>query len=680
MPKIKIFLANGIFFLTGLTVKCMKVFRLHCLCLGLVAFSAVSMRAKEIKVTFDAGKYQKGEDWGNFIADLCETLKKTPNYEKDDTFYLKVQNGDIFGVGLPKKIGFKVPTGSDKTFSKVLRIEVDAEVFSTSSLMKVFPQAKTLRLPNAKYIFGFLETISREIILKGEYKMEIKDEFERKFVKKFEEELQIIHEIAKEESYPELESVFAPEVTLIGNAAFFNFQKLEHVNDQEELIGDSKPAIVCTTLAENYFDQNFAPKSALISPVTVTKFTSGKRRSERLKIKNEEKEKKGEKVKYKEKFQYEYKGNAVAIGSCAFQRCFALQHVSAHACFIGSAAFAASGLKSAHLLLSSPVDSGSISDKKFSDSLREARWLLLRPGSVVPDYLPYFESRDYCDFIAVGYDVFFNCFELKECFMMFGQANIDDSVFGTFEGCFWNCFGLETVCMPNIRFHSRAMLEDTQKREGLTNSMFMNAFSLKNLDIRGFNDYSYEKLIPTGVTQHNHFLLACEHWGFASSFWASFEGGCERSNANRYPQRIRDLVKKVCGPEINEVLKKYEHKDDKMPGIEVNQLPCRLECVFFDPEYIRENSYFGNKVLPCMDCEPIHMGNHCFHTLIETRIFSPVSGKPPYEDDVDNIPPAFLRFNDAYSQWFVKENKSEEKPKNDLLNKKRKCPFVVHGG
>ena len=638
-------------------MKCMKAFRFRCLCLGLVAFSAVSMRAKEIEVSFDAGKYKNTEDWQNFIADLCNTLKKAPNYENGDTFYLKVQNGDIFGVGLPEKIDFKVPTGSDKTFSKVLRIEVDAEVFSTSSLMKVFPQAQTLRLPNAKYIFGFLETISREIILKGEYETEITGEFERKFVKKFEEELQIIYKIAKEESYPELESVFAPKVTLIGNAAFFNFQKLKHVNDQKELIGDSKPAIVCTTLAENYFDQNFAPESALISPVTVTKFTSGKRRSERLKIKNEEKEKKGEKVKYKEKFQYEYKGNAVAIGSCAFQRCFALQHVSAHACFIGSAAFAASGLKSAHLLLSSPVDSDSISDKKFSDSLREARWLLLRPGSVVPDYLPCFESRDYCDFIAVGYDVFFNCFELKECFVMFGKEREADSIYGTFEGCFWNCFGLETVCMPNVGFHSWAKLEDTQKREGITDSMFMNAFSLKNLDIRGFDDYSYEKLIPTGVTQHNHFLLACEHWGFASSFLASFEGGCKRSNADRYPQRIRDLVEKVCGSKINEVLKKYEHKDDKMPGRGVNQLPCRLELVFFDSEYIRENSYSGNKVLPCMGCEPIHMGNNCFHTLIDAGVFSPVSEKAPYKDYTDIVPPAFLRFNDVYKHWFFKEDK-----------------------
>ena len=162
--EIKIFLANGIFFLTGLIVKCMKVFCLRCLCLGVIAFSAVSMQAKEIKVSFDAGKYKNTKDWQIFIADLCDTLKKAPNYENGDTFDLKVQNGDIFKLQPDTDYGHYLnkeesqQTEHTKILSKIRNIEVDTEEFSTSSLMKIFPWTQTLRLPNAKYISGFSES------------------------------------------------------------------------------------------------------------------------------------------------------------------------------------------------------------------------------------------------------------------------------------------------------------------------------------------------------------------------------------------------------------------------------------------------------------------------------------------------------------------------------------------
>ena len=577
----------------------MKVFSFRCLCLGLVAFSAVSMRAKEIKVTFDAKKYKQAEDWRNFIVDLCKTLKKTPNYEKDDTFDLKVQNGDIFGLKPDVDCGYCLnkeksqQTDLMKVLSKIQNIEVDTEEFSTSSLMKIFPWTQTLKLPNAKYISRFSENTSLEIS-PGEYNSMVQGQ---KIV-------------------PSLIRVFAPKVIGIANGAFFNFQNLQCFNAHLP-VGTEHPTIVCTTLDEAYFMQGYAPKDALISPTIIKK-------------KN---------TRYKNIIE-QYAGRSVAIGACAFQRCCSLQHVSAHVSYVGSAAFSASGLKSAHLLLSK-------------------------------------QSTE--DPVELGDDVFFNCFRLKEFFAIQGSEEpcfVDSSL----NGFFWNCFALRTVCMPNIypkvgkeirKYNDPAAYLLFCKGAENPLTLFTNCFSLEVVDVRAFKQ-SNKRIFPYWLVRINPKIITQKlrskdkDWKsyLSSAFAAHIKPGDMKIAIDSYPENIRKYVD-LC-------LKETEgNKPLELFQCEIGENPRESKKDIYKRPYCDIRFLCGRKSDKLNN--PVRYDVHPFD-----REHYPV-GKNLYYSDMFNT--VLERFNDAYKRWFVMKEDNKEKPQNKLINKKRKrTNFILHGG
>ena len=138
----------------------MKVFGFRCLCLGVFAFSAVSMRAKEIEVTFDAEKYQKAEDWHDFIVDLCRELEKTPERGKSDTFLLEILNGNIFATA-PEALEGKFTKEELKAVRSILgnvfMLSVTVSEFSTQSLETIFKDVKVAHLKGTKTITGEYE-------------------------------------------------------------------------------------------------------------------------------------------------------------------------------------------------------------------------------------------------------------------------------------------------------------------------------------------------------------------------------------------------------------------------------------------------------------------------------------------------------------------------------------------
>ena len=233
--KIKIFLANGIFFLTGLIVKCMKVFRLHCLCLGLVALSAVSMRAKEIKVTFDAGKYQKGEDWGNFIADLCKTLRNcTKNYPQPADIHLTVNNGGLFAF-CPQEIQKNAEVKNIISNVKELKI-IGITQFNTDALRHVFTETQVLNLPDVSI---FLSTPD---------------------MNKFSPST-LVENVR-------LESVSAPKVHTFATQSFCYFRGLKHFNDsgKNAELRDQSMSFVAFVPEEDFFSKSEVTKDTLPNP------------------------------------------------------------------------------------------------------------------------------------------------------------------------------------------------------------------------------------------------------------------------------------------------------------------------------------------------------------------------------------------------------------------------------
>jgi hypothetical protein len=333
------------------------------LCFGFLAVLPLTVQAKQIEVTFDAGKYRNAEDWRNFVANLCETLRQAPNYENGDTFNLKVQNGDIFrrkpDVDYLDK---KEPQQTKLTemLSKIQSIEVDTKDttdFSTSSLVRVFSWTETLKLPNTEYISGFSEKTSLSIG-PGEYNSVVYGP----------------------KTVPSLIRVLAPKVIGIANGAFFNFQNLQCFNDHLP-VDTEHPAIVCTTLNDEvYFKQERAPEDALISPTPIRKVNT----------------------RYKNIIG-KYVGRSVTIGACAFQKCYGLQHVSARVSYVGSDAFSASGVKSVHLLLSkqSTEDPAELGDDVFFNCFR------LREFFAVQEY----EEPRFVNSSLNGF--FWNCFALQ---------------------------------------------------------------------------------------------------------------------------------------------------------------------------------------------------------------------------------------------------------------------------
>ena len=721
-------------------MKRMRIFGSHCLCFGLLAFLPLSVQAKQIEVTFDAGKYQNAKDWRNFIVNLCETLRKVPNRENCDTFYLNVKNGGIFGTEangiadyfqepeqrerilailekvqileiavsefstqslgkvFPKceraylastktitgtygkcklllgksletpsdwssliehickellpyaddeRISFmlrfkhgrifaddpgdvnygdyytqkKEPTSVTKILSKIFSIDIDAEVFSTLSLTKVFPWAKILSLPNAEYIYGFSQKISQRINM--------------------EEANSLLPLVFSKNLAPQLHSLSAPKVTKIANAAFFNFRNLRNFNAVLP-VGTEHPTIVCTPLAKDYFTQRQSPANAIISPVEI-RYVINQRRN------------------VKEK----YEGKSVAIGACAFSMCCNLDHVSARASFIGFAAFACSGLESVYLLLSKP-------------SCEES--------------------------VSLGDDVFFNCFGLKECFMMAGEKD-SVTVDSAFNGFFWNCFALETVCIPNINIgHGsfiRSIGEEPQFYAEGSTGMFSNCFSLREIDLRSF-EKGFTQMLP-------YWLVRC-NWKLVQRMkdWDSWLGSAifgaikpSESLLSSYPKDVRKYVD-LCLQATDKPVELFQDPDAlkfrKDEGKDRSKKKAKPGKEEFKPQkqQIYADPYCNIKfVFPRVSST---VESHFRDPHIVWRAAGRFSYKPGdllYCEDMYRSHPVLSRFNDACLKWFVYKEKlppeeeeivpfekeKEEKPKYNFSGRKRKrTNFLLHGG
>ena len=528
-------------------------------CLSLCFFGLLpfTSKAKPIEITFDAKAYTEAKDWRNFIAELCKTLKEAPNYENGDTFHLRIENGTIFGTvpAEPNDGNGKEPTDTAKILSDVSTLTVETEHFSTASLRNVFQRTKSLYLPNTEYISGISQKIGLRIGSKD-----------------FQTLSNMPKPIASEDCIePDLQSVYAPNVTEIANAAFFRFEELQHFNDLERLPGEERPTFVCTPLEADYFAAKQAPKHTDISPIVITT----KQKSN------------GKTVK-------EYGGKSVKIGACAFLGCRRLQHVSAHASFIGSAAFSASGIKSAHLLLTASVQ--------------------------------------------IGDDVFFNCFSLKECFILLDRTEAG-RIGSCLNGFFWNCFALETVCMPNITFsfskrrkiRNTLTPKDYQKRS-LT--VFTNCFSLKELDVRSFSR-DYGKILPYWLTQSNLRLLSGKGTENAKKYRSAALA------ADYVPENIADSEKireyiRLCSRPTRKPVNLFQHK---APGESIYGKPYCDLTLLAGP---------GDKLQQIKS----HLNRSAIETVIETDPFSFDPEKPFLDLFALQGRKAFFRFNDACMRWF----------------------------
>ena len=537
--------------------------------------------------------------WSRFVDCIREELGKYPD-DNRVRFYLEFNNGDVFAQD-PGNINYgayldpkEKPTEIAKILSKVSRLSVDAKHFSTLSLSKVFPWTKVLFLPNAERISGASNSVDLELG-SGDWNA-----------------IQTMLATYKK-SAPHLQVVRAPKVTRIGNAAFFGFKNLKCFNGQGDFPIQERPTIVGTPLPQNYFTRKQSPEKARIAPVTVKKTIY---------------ESLWGKDKGKQKTSYKYSGRSVEIGACAFQQCSKLQHVSAHASLIGSAAFAASGLESAHLLLSGEA--------------------------------------------SVGDDVFFNCFKLKECFMMLGRT--DDGIVNSFlNGLFWNCFALETVCMPNIRYPHigqacgapREIDNPPAAYDKSSLSMFTNCFSLKELDLRSFGK-NFTQFLPYWIVRSNHtMILKGKDWETYAEAYLSSD---QKPTANDCLEGVWEYVR-LCGEASEkpmELLQAPNRRSDFKKYI-YKKPYCDLRLIIDFRKYEDVKSGLDKKRL---------------NTWIRTRGFSCNPGETLYNPHWSPGPQALQRFNDAYLQWFVTEDENnEDKLKEDLLNRKTKrTHFVLHGG
>ena len=699
----------------------MKVFRFRCLCLGLVAFSAVSMRAKEIKVTFDAKDYKSDKDWTRFVKALWQRLSCNPYCIRSDCkFHLHILNGDIFGTE-PPKLSDCFEAGNNRSlaeevFGKVSALNIKSRKFSTRSLERLFTKATDIFLDGTETIEGTLpetcklhvrleidpfngkpssdggfllsrfvgvvfELLKRypddqrvifELTVKNgdffnsepitDYRSSLdKQESNQQEITKILSRIKVlqvytkhfstlsllkvfpwvealilpnaecISGISKETSLrispqdcdkmediirnpsPRLERVRAPKVTKIANAAFFGFQNLQAVNAYPPSYGEKQPAIVCTSLPEDYFAQHAAPKNTRIAPVTYQVLgytdTDGEKQTEVSKDSNK----------------------TVEIGADAFARCFSLQHVSAHISKIGYGAFAASGLKSAHLLLS--------------------------------------ESA------TVGKDVFYNCFYLKECLMMSDQW--EGEFTENFDGWFWNCFSLKTICMPNVRCHEffvsqaphsvrKYPLPTNVEKSVKPTRVFINCFSLEELDLRCYTTH-YCNCLPCDVLQFNH--QKARGYNFRSSYYASFESGIPREvPVDGYSDIVKGYIQLSCEA-IDEPCAIPIHAPKPWGPL------CKIKTVIYNPELL--------KILECSSRPLIYPYQVlACNKYVEAGSFSRSFENPESLYD-KNLPSSFQRFNDAYSKWFILpfEKEKKEKPQNEMIGRKTKrTNFLLHGG
>jgi hypothetical protein len=288
----------------------------------------------------------------------------------------------------------------------------------------------------------------------------------------------------------------------------------------------------------------------------------------------------------------------------------------------------------------------------------------------------------------VGDDVFFNCFNLKECLVMLGKAG-KGKINSFLNGLFWNCFALETVCMPNIEFRrfsyeTNGEISKREDRFSQEYTLFDNCFSLKELDLRYFSD-DYEHLLPCHIKQSNPKLLRERG---DTGYFASFFAFGRTPNFGDFPSAKRGYIERCC-KEADEPFVYIKHTDVQEYGhmLTGSAKPCcDVRLVTFVPRYFRAHASFGAKVPSMCYRQPIHLNNSDFHTLIEADSFADSAEKlsrPLYDEFVlSDQRPVFRRFNDAYLQWFVTEDENnEDKPKNEILNKKvKRTNFVLHGG
>lgn len=430
-------------------------------------------------------------------------------YFRDARFLFSLDPGDLdYGDYLSDERG-QIKKGQTETaeiLSKIAHLYVDAKTFSTSILRKVFPWVKLLVLPDTECISGLSEKADFAVC---------QEDFDK--AKKI-----------CDKPCPLLEAVYTPKVTEIANAAFFNFGNLKWFNGYP-VRDEEYPAIVGAMLDPGYFEQDKISKSMRISPIEVE--------IERCS---------GGKNKGKVKKSRCCDGKPVGIGACAFARCRSLQHISARASFVGSAAFARSGLKSAHLLLSEDA--------------------------------------------VVGDNVFFNCFLLKECFMLLGRTSCG-GVNSALNGLFWNCFNLKTVCMPNIRSRSPQQ-QEYKKREAYAsrvayndeNLVFANCTALENLDLRHLAEEDFRCLVFDSLIRSNHKLIedGGQEWErYRSSGLASVPGG---SMSFDVPEEAVTEDMKLCFAEeasepIETVWSQRRNNDESIGVISVqSRAGGRFQC------------------------------------------------------------------------------------------------------
>ena len=198
--------------------------------------------------------------------------------------------------------------------------------------------------------------------------------------------------------------------------------------------------------------------------------------------------------------------------------------------------------------------------------------------------------------------------------------------------------------------------------------MFMNCFSLQELDLRHF-EKRYNQFLPYWIIRSNHELIAgkeIEDWkSYVSSYFASI---LEVPEDTDRPGRIGEYVK-LC-------------RSEPTKPFELLQAPGRRSDV---KKYVYEKPYCDIRVV-------VNNHNHesaksgldkkRLSTWIKAPVFSHSPGKVLYDPFFFPTSPAFQRFNDAYLQWFVAEDENnKDKPKNEMLNKKTKrTDFKLHGG
>ena len=549
-----------------------------------------------IERTVDA----KGLNFKQLVNCICETFKKYPD-DKCIRFSLDIKNGDDIFSKAPGELNFKdyfnekkEPTGIAKIFSKISELSVDTKKFTTLFLWKVFPWIHTLRLPKCTNIFL---ACTCEDYTCDDYDTLCKRNFD---------EIQKLWENRKNEKSCCLRYVEAPNVTTIWDAAFFRFENLQYFNS--DIPSDSEPpAIVCTTLPKDYFEKESAPEN--------TRIAIRGRKYEGIEDKR-----------------------SMWIGSCAFQNCFALEHISARVHHLGNSAFPGSGLKSVHLLLASP------------------------------------EEKD--ESIDLGSDVFFNCFRLKEFFAISDGAVKTNGSYCGFRGFFWNCFSLETVCMPSVLFSKEIpylrRFEEEMPFGEVRYTMFKNCFSLKELDMRCFK-HSIRRLLPYWIESRKIDTGGIQD--YMSEVALRFvPKEPDESLMKGFPKHIQKYIRLVLETSDNEPLRFLQGSGSEIKKLEKDRVfkkpYCDIDCfIFSGKKGMPFDRYYNTKVEPYID-------NSKVSTIAERNRPRIRVGKRLFGGIVFEGRKAFSRFDDACSQWFREKRREKRNVRRPgvytMLKKKRK--------